>query len=230
MITGGALAGLDVGAAGVGAAFLAAVAAWGVAIYEGIELHKEIQSEEMANKNAIAEAKGREVEALIKHGYGEDMISEKLKEVAEAYSGHIDAMGNVTRIGDETQWALNDVATAAVLAANGLDALSGSYAAEGDRRMKAAGDEAADNLLAGATQAAKMWLEGVKSTDPNKKKAPAMKGGHGGTNIQKVEIVVTSNSSPSRIARVVEARLANLSRNRRSSQFVPNYSSRDEGR
>ena len=48
--------------------------------------------------------------------------------------------------------------------------------------------------------------------------------------IQKVEIVVTSNSSPSRIARVVEARLANLSRNRRSSPYVPNYSSRDEGR
>lgn len=50
-------------------------------------------------------------------------------------------------------------------------------------------------------------------------------GGGGGTNIQKVEIVVASNQDPSQIARVVEARLSELSRHPRASRMVNNWSS-----
>jgi hypothetical protein len=49
-------------------------------------------------------------------------------------------------------------------------------------------------------------------------------GGGGGTHIQKVEIVVSSNQDPSHIARVVGARLSELARHPRASRSVPNYS------
>lgn len=208
-------------AAVVGGAFLAAVAAWGVAAYEAADLYKEIDSEALMDAQAKADANGREIEAMVKNGMSLDDASARANDMAL----------EIASAGDETQWALNDVATEAALAAAGLASVAqSSYEREGNNRAAMAADEAAGNLLDGATQAAKMWLEGVKTVDPNKKKAPTMKGGHGGTSIQKVEIVVTSNQSPSRIARVVEARLANLSRNRRASPYVPNYSSRDEGR
>lgn len=208
-------------AAVVGGVFLAAVAAWGAAVYEAVDLYKEVDSEQMMDAQARADANGREIEAMVQNGMSLDDASARANDMAL----------ELATAGDETGWALNDVATEAALAAAGLASVTqASYEQAGNQRLHDAADEATGNLLAGATQAAKLWLEGVKSTDPNKKKAPVMKGGHGGTNIQKVEIVVTSNSSPSRIARVVEARLANLSRNRRSSPYVPNYSSRDEGR
>ena len=50
------------------------------------------------------------------------------------------------------------------------------------------------------------------------------RGGGGGTNIQKVEIVVTSNQDPSRVARATVDELGKLASFRRSSRYVPNYS------
>lgn len=47
--------------------------------------------------------------------------------------------------------------------------------------------------------------------------------GGGGTTIQKVEIVVSSNQDPSRIARAIDDRLADVSRNPTSSRFVRNW-------
>ena len=49
-------------------------------------------------------------------------------------------------------------------------------------------------------------------------------GGGGGTNIQKVEIVVTSNQDPSRVARLTLDAIKDLSRNPRSSPGVRSYS------
>jgi hypothetical protein len=49
-------------------------------------------------------------------------------------------------------------------------------------------------------------------------------GGGGGTHIQKVEIVVTSNQDPSRVARATVDELGKLASFRRSSRYVPNYS------
>jgi len=53
--------------------------------------------------------------------------------------------------------------------------------------------------------------------------------GHGGTNIQKVEIVVSSNQDPSRIARLTVKELADISRNPTSSRNVKNWSSMRPG-
>lgn len=49
-------------------------------------------------------------------------------------------------------------------------------------------------------------------------------GGGGGTHIQKVEIVVSSNQDPSRIARLTREEFENLARNPTSSPFVRNFS------
>jgi len=64
------------------------------------------------------------------------------------------------------------------------------------------------------------------STAQDRKEASA-KGKHpggGGTNIQKVEIVLTSNSEPSRIARMVLSEIQNIQRHPKVSRDVPNYS------
>jgi hypothetical protein len=63
---------------------------------------------------------------------------------------------------------------------------------------------------------------GGRADDERAKTKPV--NGGGGTTIQKVEIVVSSNQDPSRIARAVEDRLANVSRNPTSSRMVRNWS------
>lgn len=57
------------------------------------------------------------------------------------------------------------------------------------------------------------------------KAKPGAGGGAGGTNIQKVEIVVSSNQDPSRIARALVDRFAYAVRNPKSSPFARNFSS-----
>jgi len=49
-------------------------------------------------------------------------------------------------------------------------------------------------------------------------------GGGGGTHIARVEITVTANDDPSRIARLVYADLSNLARHRTTSPDVRNFS------
>jgi len=61
--------------------------------------------------------------------------------------------------------------------------------------------------------------------DPGERKTkPGAGGGHGGTHIQKVEIVVTSNQDPNRIARLTAERLMEISRHPTSSPRVRNWS------
>jgi hypothetical protein len=62
-------------------------------------------------------------------------------------------------------------------------------------------------------------------TARSKKHGKKHPGGGGGTSIQKVEIVVTSNQNPSRIARSVTDELAKLARVRQTSPHVTDYSS-----
>jgi hypothetical protein len=52
-------------------------------------------------------------------------------------------------------------------------------------------------------------------------KPPKHKGGKGGTTIQRVEIVVTQNNNPSRVARSVVDELSKLQRNPRVSKYAP---------
>lgn len=63
----------------------------------------------------------------------------------------------------------------------------------------------------------------AERNDPDKNRTPKVTGG-GGTNIQKVEIVVSTNQDPSRIARLTVQEMAKLSRFHTSSRFVRNPS------
>jgi len=90
-----------------------------------------------------------------------------------------------------------------------------------------------ENQLAGFTallHAQMTPARAVREVDSSAKKAPQMRGGHGGTHIQKVEIVVTSNQNPSRIARAVMGEIGKLDRNRRFSSDVQNWSDPREGK
>lgn len=62
--------------------------------------------------------------------------------------------------------------------------------------------------------------------DPAKKDTVKPKGG-GGTHIQKVEIVVTANDSPSRVARLIFGAINREARNRTHSPYTPNYGSQE---
>ncbi|MGH7297626.1 MAG: hypothetical protein ACRELB_21995, partial [Polyangiaceae bacterium] len=49
-------------------------------------------------------------------------------------------------------------------------------------------------------------------------------GGGGGVHVDRVEITVTSNQDPNRVARVIAGHLSDLARYRKSSPYVPNFS------
>jgi hypothetical protein len=49
-------------------------------------------------------------------------------------------------------------------------------------------------------------------------------GGGGGVHVDRVEITISSNQDPNRVARVVAGHLADLARYRKSSPYVPNFS------
>lgn len=66
-------------------------------------------------------------------------------------------------------------------------------------------------------------LTGLAAREQEKRSTTSHPGGHN-TNIAKVEIVVTTNQDPSRVARVIEDHLVNLKRHPRASRNVPNYS------
>lgn len=57
--------------------------------------------------------------------------------------------------------------------------------------------------------------------------APKHGGGGGGTHIQKVEIVVTGNKEPNRVARLVADEVSKLRRNPKTSPDAPNFSAKN---
>jgi len=67
-------------------------------------------------------------------------------------------------------------------------------------------------------------LREIRDDDANARKTPTVKGG-GGTHVQKVEIVVSSNQDPSRIARAIIDRISDVGRNPTSSRYVRNWGS-----
>ncbi len=71
---------------------------------------------------------------------------------------------------------------------------------------------------------AAMALANLDKRNAGKKKKPDMKTGHGGHTTINVQMTVTSNNDPSRVALQVRNELAKLRRNRGSSPHAPNYS------
>jgi hypothetical protein len=215
------------GAVAAGAAVpLIAFAAVATAAYQAFGLYEDIKHEESLNQNAIAEARAREISEMIEHGASRAEVEARVNQIHEAMAQTVgktnDAMnhwgGTLGTYNDQlqnesnkAQQHLNDLAVSAALASSWLAALRPPTAAEKLSQLNdiygggAGGDSAAEQ-----------------------KRLKASVGGHGGTSIQKVEIVVTSNQSPSRIARSVHGELAKLSQNRRASPFVRNFSARDE--
>jgi len=68
---------------------------------------------------------------------------------------------------------------------------------------------------------------GTRHKEEDLKKTPAHRGGGGGTSIQKVEIVVTTNQNPSRFARGVLDELGKFSKVKRTSGYATNFSARN---
>jgi len=204
-----ALSGLGASATVAGGVFLGAVAAWGWAVYEAVGLSDELQRNQQLDAQARGEAAGREIESMIAAGDSWEAISNQMDSIRARFSTTEDMMdttgkglGEFGRVTDEAGLQIANLAMQAAVAAGSL---------------------ATVRPLPGAFD----WAPG-QASEPLKPK-PSMKGGHGGTSIQKVEIVVTSNQNPSRIALAVHAQLAGLSTNKRYSPDVPNFSAPDEG-
>jgi hypothetical protein len=125
-----------------------------------------------------------------------------------------------------------------------------SFAAAADARLDSiininpagtAGIETLEKLgmhvtAAESTLAYQTSLVNKALADPNFLKAPggaeqgaSHKGGGGGTKVQKVEIVVTSNQNPSRIAREVVDYIGHLNRTAKASKYAPNFSGVSKG-
>jgi hypothetical protein len=118
-----------------------------------------------------------------------------------------------------SQMELEFAAYRAAQALNSLDQLPIGERVLGDKaRDKWENQDALDR--------ARVFLHNAEQEELRKEKAkgPRHKGGGGGTNIQKVEIVVTSNQSPSRIALKVKDEMVKLGRNPGQSPFVNDYS------
>ncbi|HEY1697992.1 MAG TPA: hypothetical protein VGG39_37790 [Polyangiaceae bacterium] len=115
-------------------------------------------------------------------------------------------------------------------------------------RGLAAGAEAAAHIVEGAASIfahAMDWLgiEGEQTGHARRRQGPPTRraadsalhealstvrlgggGGGGGVHVDRVEITVTSNQDPNRVARVIAGHLSDLARYRKSSPYVPNFS------
>jgi hypothetical protein len=197
--------GVGVGVAGLGLAALAAGIAGTVAQFQLFKLTSEATTH-------VIEGYQRE------HSNVKNEMRRYLDTVMELPNGAMLVRGKFTELeaaGDDLRVSMLAAAIAARNFADGAP----------DRNAKT--DMITQNAQDAISKGFTMELQKQRSEKANEKtKRP---GGHGGTSIQKVEIVVTSNQNPERIARSVTDELAKLSRNRKSSRFTTNYSNPTKG-
>lgn len=195
LVAGGALA--------AGAATLA-LAGLGAAAWQTKGLLADLDKAELDDARARYESAMRVVEEAGKS--------------AEAYEHVTTMMRKLELTGNETAAAAielhlglaNAAASAEILAANFADIRDGANVPQ-------------DPMVGRMSMLSEMPHWSAESKKDDKRKPPRHPGG-AGMNVQKVEIVVTSNQDPSRIARLVSSELANLRRHPRVSPHVPNYS------
>jgi hypothetical protein len=131
------------------------------------------------------------------------------------------AYANTMSALDEYRSANNEAAASAIefaMAASALGARLETYSIAAKREER--------DIQPTLDRANLMFLQGARDAmDPSKaaQKTPLHPGGGGGTHVQKVEIVVTSNQEPSRIARSVAIEFANRFRRPGSSPDVAHY-------
>lgn len=156
------------------------------------------------------------------------LASDETKRMAEA-------LGYTTANVDQAAIAMFDLKEQAYAAAAALEDIASTHAFRMDQVFDRLSDlnnapsldpnaTAAEQATYMATLAAQRALNDPNFLKPPGEHAAHHKGGGGGTKIQKVEIVVTSNQSPSRIAREVVGELGKLSRTPTTSKYVPNFS------
>lgn len=203
----GALA--SVGAAAVpAAAALAAVGFVSLAVYQGMQLHKEWTRDIADDNRLLRDAADRTVNTYAKMGgTWEDVTSRTAV--------------SINALRDSGNEAAAGMLEASLASYQLADDLRRAVPERWASRDKAITENALELGTLGTQQMAKDFIRGQGEFAKKPKKH---KGGGGGTNIQKVEIVVTSNQDPSRIARAVAGELEKFQRNRRSSPFSRNFS------
>lgn len=127
--------------------------------------------------------------------------------------------------------AFGSVASAAYGAAAALGAVGGGHLRQYDVGTVARAQQMSNDAATSAISNLTMGTMGLVQTamregtvGKTKGGGPKHGGGGGGTTVQKVEIVVTSNQDPSRVARAVLSEIQNLQRHPRTSRGTPNYS------
>lgn len=202
-----------IGAAGLGTAG-AAIASGYLLAYQELMLFVDVikltRDEQAADTKARREFAQRQISKYEEMGMKWDEVT--------TYAAR--DINNLRISGQDAAAALYELELAAYQARQSLDDIAKS------KFVKDRADDIYDDALDAATAGQVGWVQKqlTKKGEHKGKHAPGHKGGAGGTSIQKVEIVVTSNQHPSRIARAVADELVQLGRDRRSSPFVRNYS------
>lgn len=172
------------------------------------------------DRRAIAEWASREIDARYSTVEGMDYMRDRLEALASIAETSSDPLARLRE-----EYYSNAVAAAD--ARRAVEGLADGVGVAADSIMASIGimngtmggmlGEAGDVIRGLHAQYLPKGGEGAKGTARHG-------GGGGGTNIQKVEIVVTSNQDPSRIARVVADELGKVAKHRGSSRYAPNYS------
>lgn len=207
-------------------AFAAMVAGVAMAYDQATSLFSEIDHDAPLNANAAFEYGGRAARELGRELTAAEYASNDFQGVLQNYISNGDAASASAAMAGE---AMGSVASAAYGAAAALGAIGGGTG--GDVGTVARAAAMGNTAAAGAMSAMTMMTMGAVATamanntvGKSKGGGPKHGGGGGGTTVQKVEIVVTSNQDPSRIARAVLGEIQNIQRHPKMSRGVPNYS------
>ncbi len=207
--------------------WMAAAAAATYAAYDqATKLFEEVSRDAPLNAMAAFDFGARSVRDLGRELTAAEYAAGDFQDVLQNYIKNGDAAAASSAMAGE---AMQSVASAGWAAAAALGAVGGAGGgAESWTVAKAQqmGNEAASSALSAMTMNTMGTIQTAmrEGTVGKTKGGPKHGGGGGGTTVQKVEIVVTSNQDPSRVARMVLSEIQNLQRHPRISRGVPNYS------
>lgn len=182
------------------------------------------QERYMLEQEAVAElVRQQEHLGYVQEDYAEQLLRMKseltagVDEYSIASSMAAEAVDALRASGDEAGASLLELAFAAREANFAVHRLGGRIVEQIAERANM--DMGLVNASLALKGAASLYGDQVKAA----KTKPKHRGGGGGTTVQKVEIVVTSNQNPSRIAREVKDKFAQWTRTATSSPDVVSY-------
>jgi hypothetical protein len=156
-----------------------------------------------------------------------DYVKEKTQTAMSSISAAVEAVTPLAlyladALGTALLFALTSAADAVATFASGIEKVASAVAAAA--AVLGIGTSSTAPRPTGAAEGLAQIAPIVEALDKRASVRTGAGGGGGGTHIQKVEITVTTNSDPSRIARLVYSDLANLARHRTTSPDVRNFS------